>query len=167
MTLKKPILKILAAALILVMLAGLIAVAAGADTASDPLVTLSYLTGTYKKNLLSEVNTAIAAGQKSLSADMSAQITGLQGSLAAENPAAAVTTFKTVTLASGKSVSVAAGAQVLFLSGSAKAESVGLSDSTDGSSPAAGAALTVNHLYFAGGGNRITATGETKMLVSS
>ena len=62
------------------MLAGLIAVAAGADTASDPLVTLSYLTGTYKKNLLSEVNTAIAAGQKSLSADMAGgQLVRMQG----------------------------------------------------------------------------------------
>ena len=53
------VLKILVAALVITVAAGL--AAAVNDTSSDPLVSLSYLTGTYRDNLLADVDTAVAA----------------------------------------------------------------------------------------------------------
>ena len=51
------LIKLLAAALALTALAGL---AGAAGTAEDPLVSLSYLTGTYRDNLLADVDGADA-----------------------------------------------------------------------------------------------------------
>lgn len=162
---KRPFMKILAASLILAMLLGLIAVVYGANTSSDPLVTLSYLTGTYKTNLLNEVNSSIAAGQKSLSADLSSQISGLKSSLSSQQSESVSTDFQTVTLSSGKSLSVSSGAQILFLSGAAAVDSAALSDTTAGTALASGGSLSVNHLYVSGGDCKITASGSVKMLV--
>jgi hypothetical protein len=165
MTRKTSLMKILAAALIVGSVLSLAAVKAGADTSSDPLVTLSYLNGTYRTNLLTDVNSAVAAGQKTLSADLAGQISGLQSSMSAAKPATASNPFQTVTLAAGKSVSVSAGAQILFLSGTAKPNAQ-LSDTTDGTTYVAGAALKPNHLYIAAADCAIAASGASKMLIS-
>ena len=98
--------KILAAALVITTIVGLSAVAYGANTSSDPLVSLSYLTGTYKTSLLSEVNTAITSKQKQLSAEFSQQISDLEASVGTQTPAPAENEFETVTLSAGQSVSV-------------------------------------------------------------
>jgi len=165
MTRKTSLMKILAAALIAASVLSMAAMTSGADTSSDPLVTLSYLSGTYRTNLLTDVNSAVAAGQKTLSADLAAQISGMQSSMSAAKPASAETSFTTVSLAAGKSVSVSAGAQILFLSGSAKPDGQ-LSDTTDGTTYIAGAALSANHLYIAGSDCSISASSASKLLVS-
>ena len=51
---RKTLLRILTAAVIVAMMAGMVVLAATAGTDDDPLVTRSYLDGPYKKTLLSE-----------------------------------------------------------------------------------------------------------------
>ena len=157
--------KILAAALVITTIVGLSAVAYGANTSSDPLVSLSYLTGTYKTSLLSEVNTAITSKQKQLSAEFSQQISDLEASVGTQTPAPAENEFETVTLSAGQSVSVSAGGEVLFLSGTASVDTAVLTDTTAGSSVLAGGALTANHLYISSGDGPILASGSAKLLV--
>lgn len=157
--------KVLAAAAILTLILGLSAVVYGANTSSDPLVTLSYLNGTYKSGLLAEVNTAVAAKQKQLSAEFSEQASGLSAGASSSKTEVAANDYETVTLTSGQSVSLLAGGEVLFLSGSATVDTAALTDATAGNAVAAGGALTANHLYVASGDCAIQASGNVKFLV--
>ena len=75
------LIKILAAALIVTAIAGLTAVAYGANTSSDPLITLSYLTDVYRSDLLSDVNTAVAAESRQLSTEFAQQTADLKAAI--------------------------------------------------------------------------------------
>lgn len=162
---KKLLIKVCAVALVLTSILAMTAIVYGTNNSSDPLVTLSYLTGTYKSNLLSEVNTAVAAKQKQLSSEFSSQINALEDGLSSEASAPVENAYKEVNLSSGQSVSVSAGGEILFLSGSAAAETAGLTDTTSGSNLAAGGALAANHLYVATGDCEVRATDSAKLLV--
>lgn len=162
---KKLFVKLLAIALSAAVVLGLTGAVFGVNTASDPLVTLSYLTGTYKNNLLSEVNTAIAAKQRQLSQEFSQQASDLKSAIAKTSVTPVENDFETVTLSAGQTVSVSAGGEVLLLSGAASAKGAGLTDVTAGSGVAAGGALSVNHLYVSAGSCTIQASGSAKLLV--
>lgn len=58
---RKTLLRILTAAMVVVMLASVAVIAATAGTDSDPLVTRSYLEGPYKKTLLSVLRAQLRA----------------------------------------------------------------------------------------------------------
>lgn len=162
---KKPLVTLLAAALILVTVLGLTAVVYGTNTASDPLVTLGYVNGTYKTNLLGEVDAAIATKQRTLTSDLSAQISQLEQSLHTQNPAPAANDFTATTLTAGKTFPVSAGSEVLFLSGSATAGNAAMTDTTAGTVLVTGGAMAANHLYVAIGDSTIKATGDVKFLI--
>ena len=162
---KNLFIKILATAVIVSAILCLTAVVYGVNTSSDPLVTLSYLTGSYKAGILSDVNTAVAAESRQLSTEFSQQVSDLKAALPSLSPAAAENDFRTVDLAAGQTVSVSAGGEVLMLSGSAAASDAGLTDTTAGSSVSAGGALTANHLYVAAADCTIRASGSAKLLV--
>ena len=162
---KSLMIKIVAAALAITAVMALSAAVYGTGTASDPLVSLSYLTGAYRTDLLSDVNTAVAAQQKQLSSEFSAQVSALSSSLSTQTPAAVENDFQVVNLTAGQSTSVAVGGEVLFLSGSATVDVAGLTDTTSGSVLAAGGALTANHLYVSSGACVIHASAAAKLLV--
>ena len=163
---KNPLLKIFAAALAITLVVGMSAIVYGTNTSSDPLVTLSYLTGTYKSSVLSEMKTAVAASQKQLASDFSSQIAGLKSSLPSSiGTVAATSDYETVNLTAGQNIALVAGGEVLFLSGSAKVDAAALTDTTAGKALSAGGALTENHLYVATGDCMIEAPGNVKLLV--
>ena len=161
------VLKILAVALAITAMAGIAAAVSGTGTAADPLVSLSYLTGTYRDNLMADVRTAVAAESRTLSAAFSQQVADLED--AAGNAAAqpAASEYRTVNLTAGQTVSVSAGGEVLMLSGAASAVGAGLTDATAGTPVYAGGALTVNHLYVASADCVLTASGSASLLVKS
>ena len=157
--------KILVTAMVLTALLGLAAVAYGANTSSDPLVSLSYLTGTYRSNLLSDVETAVNAESRTLSDSFTKQVSDLKSAVGSQTVEAVENDFTTKELSSGQTVSVAAGGEVLVLSGSLTAVDAGLTDATAGSSVYAGGSLTANHLYVAASNCTIKASGTAKLLV--
>ena len=157
--------KILVTAMVLTALLGLAAVAYGVNTSSDPLVSLSYLTGTYRTNLLSDVETAVNAESRTLSESFSKQISDLKSAAGGQTAAPAENDFQVKELSSGQTVSVAAGGEVLVLSGSASAVGAGLTDATAGNSVYVGGSLTANHLYVAASDCTIKAAGAVKLLV--
>lgn len=156
------LIKLLAAALALTALAGL---AGAAGTAEDPLVSLSYLTGTYRDNLLADVDTAVAAQGRTLTAAFSEQVSAVTAALNAQPAQAAENDYETVALSAGQTVSVAAGGEVLLLSGAATVGGTGLTDATAGTAVAVGGALTANHLYVAAADCVVTAGGSVSLLV--
>ena len=159
------VLKILVAALVITVAAGL--AAAVNDTSSDPLVSLSYLTGTYRDNLMADVRTAIAAESRELSTAFAQQTSDLQAALGSQSASSAVSDYRTVSLSAGETVSVSAGGEVLMLSGAATVAGAGLSDVTAGTPVYAGGSLAANHLFLATADCVITASGSASLLVRS
>lgn len=139
--------------------------ASGNNTASDPLVSLSYLTGTYRTNLLKDVEADIQAESQKLSAGFSQQVSDLKGTMGGQTVTAAKNDFSTQSLAAGQQITVHAGGEVLVLSGSVKAVGSGLTDATAGTTVSAGGGLTANHLYVSGADCVLEATGAAKLLV--
>lgn len=104
-------------------------------SASDPLVTASYLRDVVQPTMMdqyqSALNSAVGTAETRFSDELSS----------------AASTYQTVTLSAGQTLRGGAGTEVLLRSGSAVASAV-LTDSTAGSTLAAGGSLTANHLYF-------------------
>lgn len=132
--------------------------------ADDPLVSLSYLTGSYRTGLLSDVDVAVAAAKKQLTADFTAQTASLANPTAAV-PATAQSDYKAVALGAGQSAVVKAGGEVLVVSGQPTAAGAGLVDATTGTAVAKGGALAENHLYIASAECPVQAGGECKLLI--
>ena len=162
---RKLLIRIFVIAAVITAILTMSAIVYGTNTSSDPLVTLSYLTGTYKSSILSEVNTAITAKEKQLRTDFSKQVDGIKSSLPATDDGTVSNDYEMVTLTAGQTLSLSSGSEVLFLSGTASVDAAGLTDVTAGSSLSAGNALTVNHLYVASGDCKIRATGQVELLV--
>ena len=176
---RKLLLTVFAAAVLILGCAG--AVLASQGTASDPLVSLSYLTDKYTPEVLGQVDAKITAASTSLLTQMRAEASDLQKNI--DKKIAAIGTadggstetqpgsgFALVTLAKGQSVSLALGGEALLRVGTATcvADSApGLVDMTDASSIAGGAALVKNHLYLATIENRAVraAADSVKILV--
>ena len=112
-----------------------VSLAGGAGTDKDPLVTLSYLNETFKKEILQQVDQQIAERDRKLAA---------QG-------AGAASTFAVVDLAKGQTLTGAVGTEVMLRVGSALCVSPsapGLIDETDGKTLNGGGGLVQNHLYM-------------------
>ena len=111
---KQLLFKTTAAALALTALAAAASFALPAASADDPLVSLSYLTGSYRTGLLSDVDVAVAAAKKQLSADFTAQAAALTNP-SSTPPSAARNDFETLNLTSGQSTPVTAGGELLVV----------------------------------------------------
>lgn len=157
-------LKIFGIAVAVTAAVGLTMAVSGNNTASDPLVSLSYLTGTYRTNLIKDVEADIQAESQKLSSSFSQQVSDLKGTMNGQTVTAEKNDFSTQSLTAGQQFTVRTGGEVLVLSGTVKAVGSGLTDVTTGTAVSAGGSLTANHLYVAGADCVLEATGTAKLL---
>ena len=119
------------------------AAAAGAGTADDPLVTLSYLNETYLDAVQQRIDAAITERNKTLTAYIDSKLgSGTTGT---------ASSFTVVDIPAGKTLKGDIGCEVMLRVGSATcvaASSPGLVDETGGAVLENGKALTKNHLYM-------------------
>lgn len=161
---KHLILKTAAAAAVLTALTVTASQALPSASADDPLVSLSYLTGSYRTSLLSDVDVAVAAAKKQLTADFTAQTAALMDPVS--TPAVNVENdFEILSLTSGQTAPVTAGGEALLVSGQASAAAAGLLDATTGAPVAKGTALETDHLYVASSDSSIQSVGTCQVLI--
>ena len=139
----------------LLVLVGLTAIAhtasGGAGSQSDPLVTLSYLTGTFTGQVMERVDRLIA--------QRDGQPGGGQG---LSGP------YTAVTLSAGQTLRGEAGCEVLLRSGAASCAASGepgMVDTTSGGTISPGARLQANHLYLMTDSRAVTASEGAVLLV--
>ena len=128
---------------------------------TDPLVTLSYLNGTYTKQVKDLVDQTVTARKGEMEQSLKNILAG-QGGTAAPGSSGV---FTVVTLSQGQSLVGQVGCEVMLRVGTASCvsqDSVGLIDTTAGSVLGNGQALAVNHLYMVTIAPRsVTATAPT------
>lgn len=128
---------------------------------TDPLVTLSYLNGTYTRQVKDLVDQTVAARKAEMEQSLKSILAGQGG---ASTPSAG-SVFTVVTLSQGQSLVGDVGCEVMLRVGAAAcgaADSVGLIDTTSGGVLGPGAALSQNHLYMVTISPRlVTATSAT------
>ena len=164
---RKTLLRILTAAVIVAMMAGMVVLAATAGTDDDPLVTRSYLDGPYKKTLLSEAERTAQSQVETLERSLDNRIQSFTSNLSEKAPEReqVESEYETKTIASGGTETLPAGTQMLFLSGTAAVTGAGLTDVTTGEAVASGTALSTNHLYVAAVECTLQVSAETKILM--
>ncbi len=151
-------------AVVLCVAAVLVPVVSGDNiTSSDPLISLSYLDGIFKTDLLSAVSDTIDAEVEALDGELTKKINGVRDAI--DNVPSPSSTHSTVSVPSGSNYAVSAETEFLLLSGSAKAKEAGLLDVTTGLTVAQGEALLENHLYIAVSRTEILADSAAKLLV--
>lgn len=147
----------IAAAAVCVCLLFTAAYAAGAGSANDPLVTLSYLNNTFSQKVQTMVNDTVDARKAEMEQAL-AKVLG-QGGNGSGN------VFTVVTLSKGQTLVGDVGCEVMLRIGTAvcgTSDSVGLIDTTSGSNLGSGGALAANHLYMVTISTRsVTATSAT------
>ena len=119
------------------------AAAAGAGTADDPLVTLSYLNETFLAAVQKRIDEAVASRNASLTAYIDGKLGG--------GSAGTASSFAVVTIPAGKTLVGDIGCEVMLRVGSAACVSPstpGLIDETTGGTLENGKALVKNHLYM-------------------
>ena len=151
------------------MVVTLVALAAGVGSKDDPLVTLSYLEGTYTDTLLKKADETLQQRNSELESSLKAQVDRLAPSTDSGTTASA-STYQVITLSKGQSLKGTVGTEVMLRVGTAACyatSSPGLIDTTDGTDLAGGKALVKNHLYLMTVENRaVQATADTvKLLV--
>ncbi len=157
MKLKKKIVAVSAAVLVLTAVIAFTALGAGTyGSQSDPLVTKSYLDDTLTPNLIASFKSALEQRIRELGGNVS-------GSAAADQ-------FTVVTMTNGQIMTCQVGTEIMLRIGSAESygpDSPRLVDETDGSAVSDSAkALSQNHMYLVTiEGNGIKSTGSTKVLV--
>lgn len=161
---RHPMFKISMAALALTALTATASLALPPVSADDPLISLSYLTGSYRTSLLSDVDVAVAAAKKQLTADFAAQTAALKNPTVA-TPSEARNDFETHNLTSGQTAAVTAGGELLLVSGEATAATAGLVDATSGAPVAKGTVLLANHLYVASAGSTVESGASCQILI--
>ena len=130
----------IAAAAVCVCLLFTAAYAAGAGSANDPLVTLSYLNNTFSQKVQTMVNDTVDARKAEMEQAL-AKVLG-QGGNGSGN------VFTVVTLSKGQTLVGDVGCEVMLRIGTAvcgTSDSVGLIDTTSGSNLGSGGALATNH----------------------
>lgn len=123
------------------------AYAANAGGQNDPLVTLSYLNGTFTTQVKAMVDQAVSDRQ----AEMEKSLNDILASHSGGGGSSSGGVFTVVTLTQGQTLVGNVGCEVMLRVGSAVCASpdqVGLVDTTSGSVLAGGQALTANHLYM-------------------
>ena len=133
-------------------------------TQSDPLVTLSYLTGKFKPQVMSDVSANISAAQASLAPSLDAQVDRFKADIdskLAGSSAQQSAGFTVITLNKGQSISCSVGTEILLRIGTATASGSlpALVDTTAGVTLSDGGALVSNHMYMVSiQGNGLKAT---------
>lgn len=145
--------KILTAALSAALLAGIVGAALAAPgTSSDPLVTLSYLTGTYAQQLEQDIETRSQSAVDQAGQDAFDRLDALAGSyLAQAGGGAGADCYVYMTLARGDALELSTGAALLLQDGQTDLffSSGCLVDVTGGSTVRSGGSLTAGHHYIA------------------
>jgi len=131
----------------------------------DPLVTLSYLSGTYTRQVKDLVDQTVTARRAELEQSLKNILAG-GGGLSTPSETGV---FTVVTLSQGQALVGEVGCEVMLRVGSASCaggDSVGLIDTTSGSVLAGGRPLVANHLYMVTIGPRsvTAASGTVKVL---
>lgn len=143
---------------------------ASPGTATDPLITLSYLTNIFRPQILEEVD---KAGQE-LSTGFDARISTLETQLDGNQSGAntddlgPADVFTVVTLRRGQSLTCSVGVEMMLRIGSATAfgSSPALVNTTSGSTLSSGNALAVNNMYLVTiQGNGVTSTVDTTRIL--
>lgn len=153
---KKQLRTILIIAAVVVVLASVTVLAVNNyGSASDPLVSMSYINQTLTPSLQSKFSTQLDAKAQALQNSFASAVSEKGGG------------FATVTMTKGQKLTCSAGSELLLVSGSAKTVSAGIiTDVTAGTAAAAGAALQANHLYMTvSEGAAITAAGAVTVMV--
>lgn len=169
---------LIAAAACAALAVGAAALAAGG--ADDPLVSLGYLEKIFAPAVYSKVDEAVQENEEALKAELDQTIAAwdqkLQDAEAEpsepelpEGPADPAS-FQTVTLRTGQSLVGEMGCEIMLRDGAAvciTSESVGLIDSTGGTTLNNGGALSPNHLYLVAASSRSVkaASNGVKLLV--
>lgn len=136
--------------------------AGGYGSASDPLITLSYLEDKLTPEILEQVEDMLDERQNDMVKEFNKLLSG-QGAVSSDG-------YSVVTLNNGQTIVGEVGCEVMLRIGSAVCSaqySPGLIDTSAGSSINNGAALTANHMYMVTiAGNGVTATASgVKVLV--
>lgn len=150
---KRTVIAVLAAVL---MLAAGVAVYAAANygSASDPLVTVSYLRDVVQPTMADQYESALDHAVDAAEEQFSQQISTALGA------------YVPVALAAGETLTGNAGTEVLLRSGAVVASGVALVDSTSGGMLAANGKLAANHLYLLqADGSGVRATGDAVLMV--
>ena len=139
-------------------------------TSTDPLVTLSYLTGKLKPQIMSDVSAGISAAEASLAPSLNAQVNGFKADIDAKasNPSSQSVGFSIVSLNKDQTLICGVGTEILLRIGTASAvgSAPALVDSTSGTTLSAGGALTANHMYMVSiQGNGLNASSAVKLMV--
>lgn len=138
---------IIPAAVVLVLLGTMAAVSGSNITSSDPLISLSYLTGVFQNRIMQQVDSKVSTESSKLQSTFDRRLSGM--GTASGMQAAATATHTSANIPAGSSYTVPANGEVLLLSGDAVVNSAGLTDMTDGVTVSIGGEMTVNHLYTA------------------
>ena len=143
--------RLAAAALAAVMLtSGISASAAGIGSASDPLISRSYLENVFTAKITAQVQTMLSQREANLMKKIESQLEAYRAE--ATSASQGSSTYRTVTMSRGQTLTGSAGLEVLPRTGTViclSDSAVGLVDITGGGEAMAGEILTTNHLYMA------------------
>ena len=152
----KPKKKILALLLAAVILTGGISALA----AAGPLVTLSYLTDTFKKSILAQTDSKLAAAQSTYEAKLEQKIQS------SGNSGTTIGAYSVVRMTNGQTLTLNTNCEVMLRSGTVQYSGNALTDTTSGSVLAQGSTVQKNHLYFSADGTAILqATSSVTILI--
>ncbi len=173
MKLKKKLLIALLAVVAVAFISGVSILAASTlGTSSDPLITLSYLTGQLKPQIMAEVSADIDEMKSSLSADLDATVSSFKADIDAQSGGTSggeSASFTLVTLSRDQTVRCSVGTEILLRIGTAAAvgSTPAMVDSTTGTTLTEGNAVETNHMYMVTiQGNGLKATsGTVKFLI--
>lgn len=143
--------------------------AGSAGSSADPLITLSYLNGTFAKQVQTMVDESVAARKTEMEQALDKLLAG-GGSQSGAPSQGGGSVFAVVTLSQGQTLVGDVGCEVMLRIGAAvcgSTDSVGLIDTTEGGNLPSGGALAANHLYMVTISTRsVTASsGTVKLLV--
>ena len=156
----KPKKKILALLLAAVILTGGISALAAAGTSDNPLVTLSYLTDTFKKSILAQTDSKLAAAQSTYEAKLEQKIQS------SGNNGTAIGAYSVMRMTNGQTLTLNTNCEVMLRSGTVHYSGNALTDTTSGGVLVQGNTVQKNHLYFSADGTAILqATSSATVLI--
>lgn len=132
-------------------------------TTTDPLVSLSYLNGTIKNQLISDMEKSVESKASSLDVKLQQRVNGVKTAVISQSNAAV--THSSVNIPANSSYSVPNGSEFLFITGNTAVQTAGLSDLTDGKAVSAQEQLVANHLYTATASVTIKASEPSRILI--
>ena len=151
------------AAVICALFVLMVSVSGANVTANDPLISLSYLTGSFRSQMLDEMKQLVREETAAVTERFSERISAMKASLSSQVDT--TSTHTSVTVPAGSSYLIPPGAEFLLLSGNLSTLGTGLTDTTLGSAVSDRAVLSVNQLFVAGGPVTVQAATETRMLL--